>query len=164
MATVYLLKFVVQMSVFWMISLYRILLCKDVSQYLEKRLKDKLYSLCINESLDISGNAQLIIFIRSMNQEFTIFEDLVNIVSIEANVIGVLAAVDKTVELLNLENCCNYHRWSQIHDWLVGRLSRASEFAFPCKWKAPSFPLFHSPAGVVYKGYLFRWKYAQTSY
>ena len=40
-----------------------------------------------------------------MDLDFAIFEDLANIVSIDANVTGqsVIAAVDETVELLNLE-------------------------------------------------------------
>lgn len=75
----------------------------------ESQLRSKLqaaqyYSLCLDESCDITGSAQVIIFIRSVMEDFSISEDLANVVSIDFNVNGatILKAIDDTVELLSL--------------------------------------------------------------
>lgn len=81
------------------------ILASDAITQIRNRLHSAMYySLCLDESVDISGSAQVVIFIRSIMNDFSVFEDLANVVSIESNVNGsaILQAIDDTVQLLGL--------------------------------------------------------------
>lgn len=65
----------------------------DISENIEKILKDKLssaefVSLAMDESLDINDTPQLLVFIRAINSQFEITEELLDMVSLEHGTTG----------------------------------------------------------------------------
>ena len=74
-----------------------------------KQLKEKLssaeyYSLCIDETTNITQKSQVAIFIRYVNKDFETFETLANISTIKTNCNGqaVYECINSTMKLYNL--------------------------------------------------------------
>lgn len=67
---------------------------QDISAYIQsctqKRLSDcKFFSLCLDESTDSNNLCQLVMCVRTINENFEIFEEIVSISSLHGNVKGV---------------------------------------------------------------------------
>ncbi|CAH2087215.1 unnamed protein product [Euphydryas editha] len=76
----------------------------DMGEYVSKKIRDYIvkceyYSLCLDESTDQTDIGQLIIFIRCISKDFSITEEILNLVPLHGSTKGtdIFQAVNKTV-------------------------------------------------------------------
>ena len=98
----------------------------DLNEHVSLKLKDimkhcKYFSLALHESTDISDTSQLLIFTRTVDQDFVVHEELVKMMSLSGGTRGsdIYAALELVVnEYGGFEKMflhCN--RWYKSYDW-----------------------------------------------
>ena len=78
---------------------------EDISNQISNNVKDIIancsyFSIALDESIDVSDTNQLLIFVRAINEDFTIFEELLKVCSLHSTTRGVdiFNAVKSAVE------------------------------------------------------------------
>ena len=95
-------------------------------QQLKKKINSfNFFSLEIDESTDVYDSAQLLIFIRGIDDNFNVYEELVDLCSVKGTTTGEDLFVDFDKLLYSLEypnigvekiSKCN-NRWWENHQW-----------------------------------------------
>lgn len=75
-----------------------------INQYVSKKLHDtvekcKYFSLCLDESTDLSDISQLVIFIRTIQNDFSVAEEMLDLIPLHGTTKGtdIFEAVNKVV-------------------------------------------------------------------
>lgn len=86
---------------------------EDLGNNVVYQLKDacidfEWFSIALDESTDVTYSAQVLLFVRGVNSEFKITEELADVHSMESNVTGdqIFAKVSETVSNLGLDFKC----------------------------------------------------------
>jgi len=76
----------------------------DMNEYVHKQLYNssvecEYYSICLDESTDQTDISQLLLFIPSISRDFTIIEEMLNLVPLHGSTKGIdiFEAVNKTI-------------------------------------------------------------------
>lgn len=83
-------------NLFSNLSLYRQTVCRrinDISNEIILKLRDRIrdfkyFSLAFDESTDISDSAQLVVFLRGVNESFQVTEKMLNLISFKGTTTG----------------------------------------------------------------------------
>ncbi|KAG5865525.1 hypothetical protein JTB14_035896 [Gonioctena quinquepunctata] len=75
-----------------------------INQYVSKKLHDTVekfeyFSLCLDESTDLSDNSQLVIFIRTIQNDFSVAEEMLDLIPLQGTTKGteIFKAVNEVV-------------------------------------------------------------------
>lgn len=78
----------------------------DISHQLQNACANfEWYSIALDESTDVSDSAQVLLFIRGVNSDLEVIEELADVFSMETTVTGaeIFSKVDETIAKLNLD-------------------------------------------------------------